>query len=60
MLDEERLRELQIKTKRLIAVATILLVTLSTVGADLQSISVFKQSLKEHISILLQPVKCDK
>lgn len=60
MLDEERLKELQVRTKRLIAIATVLLVTLSSVGADLQSISVFKQSFKEHISILLQSVTSEK
>ncbi|XP_060532259.1 T-complex protein 11-like protein 1 isoform X2 [Cylas formicarius] len=59
ILDEDRLYDLQIRTFRLVACATILLVTLSNAGADLQSISAFKYELKEHISILLQPLKTD-
>ncbi|XP_050307825.1 T-complex protein 11-like protein 1 isoform X2 [Anthonomus grandis grandis] len=57
ILDEDRLYDLQVRTFRLVAIATILLVTLSNAGADLQTISSFKQSLKEHISILFQNVK---
>lgn len=60
MLDEDRLKELQIRAKRLVAITTVLLVTLSSVGVDLQTISVFKQQLKERISILLQSVRSDK
>ncbi|VEN61924.1 unnamed protein product [Callosobruchus maculatus] len=60
MLDEGRLQDLQIRTFRLINIATVLLVTLSNAGADLQSITPFKQACKEHISILLQNVKTDK
>lgn len=60
MLDEDRLRELQIRAKRLVTITTVLLVTLSSVSVDLQSISVFKQQLKERISILLQAVRSDK
>lgn len=60
MLDEERLYDIQMRTNRLIAIATVLLVTLSNAGADLQSINPFKQALKEHISILLQNVKKEK
>ncbi|XP_018576855.1 T-complex protein 11-like protein 1 [Anoplophora glabripennis] len=60
MLDEERLIDLKMRTFRLISVATVLLVTISNAGADLQSIAPFKDSLKEHISILLQSVKNDK
>lgn len=59
ILDEDRLRDLQIRTFRLVATATVLLVTLSNAGADLQSISSFKQALKNHISILLANVKSD-
>ncbi|CAG9762308.1 unnamed protein product [Ceutorhynchus assimilis] len=60
VLDEDRLYDLQIRTFQLYAVATVLLVTLSNAGADLQSISAFKQSLKAHITILLQNVKNEK
>lgn len=60
MLDEERIVRLTIELKRLIAVGTILLVTLSSVGPDLQSIGVFKEALKEHIVILLQGVQTDQ
>ncbi|KAJ8976027.1 hypothetical protein NQ317_003568 [Molorchus minor] len=60
MLDEERIRELKLKTFRLICIATVLLVTISNSGPDLQSISQFKQSVKEHISILLQSIKSMK
>nr|XP_023015221.1 T-complex protein 11-like protein 1 [Leptinotarsa decemlineata] len=60
MLDVERLIDLQVRTFRLIGTATILLVTVSSLGADLQTLAPFKQSLKDHISILLQNVKNDK
>lgn len=60
MIDEARLRDLQAKTNRLTAIGTVLLVTLSSAGPDLQSIAQFKASLKDHISILLQTVKNDK
>lgn len=60
MLDEDRLKELQIRAKRLVTITTVLLVTLSNVSVDLQTISVFKQQLKERISILLQTVRSDK
>lgn len=60
ILDEERIYDLQIRTFRLVAAATVLLVTLSNTGADLQTINAFKLSLKDHIMILLQSVKDDK
>lgn len=60
MLDEERLADLHLRTYRLIVAATILLVTLSNAGADLQSIAPFKQSLKDHITVLLQQIKTEK
>ncbi|KAG5890790.1 hypothetical protein JTB14_007184 [Gonioctena quinquepunctata] len=60
MMDVERLIDLQIRTFHLISVATLLLVTINNVGADFQTLSSFKQSLKEHISILLENVKNEK
>ncbi|EFA01622.1 T-complex protein 11-like protein 1 [Tribolium castaneum] len=60
LIDEARLRDLQVKTNRLTAIGTILLVTLSHAGPDLQSIAEFKASLKDHISILLQSIQNDK
>lgn len=60
MLDEERLIDLQLRTFRLISTATVLLVTLSNAGADLQAIAPFKQALKEHILILIQNLKTEK
>ncbi|XP_030761054.1 T-complex protein 11-like protein 1 [Sitophilus oryzae] len=57
ILDEERLYDLQVRTFRLITAATILLVTLSNAGPDLQTIGTFKQSLKDHIMILIQNIK---
>ncbi|CAG9858632.1 unnamed protein product [Phyllotreta striolata] len=57
MLDIDRLDDLQIRTYRLSCIATVLLVTLSNAGIDLQSIAEFKQSLKEHVCILLQNIK---
>lgn len=59
MLDEDRLKELQIRAKRLVTITTVLLVTLNSLSVDLQTISVFKQELKERISILLQSVRTD-
>lgn len=53
-MDEDRLRDLDLRTNRLIWVATILLVALSNVGPDLQSITEFKTTLKEHILVLIQ------
>lgn len=60
MLDEDRLKELQIRAKRLVTITTALLVTLNSLSVDLQTIAVFKQELKERISILLQSVRTDK
>ncbi|CAG9823180.1 unnamed protein product [Phaedon cochleariae] len=60
MLDVDRLEDLQQKTNRLILIATILLVAISNVSADLQSLASFKQDLKAHISILLQNIKTDQ
>lgn len=60
ILDEERIYDLQIRAFRLVAAATVLLVTLSNAGADLQTINSFKLSLKDHIVILLQNVSNDK
>lgn len=60
MLDEKRLIDLKLRTFQLTSIATVLLVTISNAGPDLQSIAPFKQSLKEHISILLQSVKTEK
>ncbi|XP_076273545.1 T-complex protein 11-like protein 1 isoform X2 [Rhynchophorus ferrugineus] len=60
ILDEERLYDLQIRAYRLIAASTILLVTLSNSSPNLQTLNVFKQSLKDHIMILTQNIKNDK
>lgn len=60
MLDEERLRDLQLKTERLIITATALLVTLSNTSVDLHTIEKFKTVLKDHIMILLQSYKTEK
>lgn len=60
MLDEDRIKELQIRAKRLVTITTVLLVTLNSVSVDLQTIAVFKQELKERITILLQSVRTDK
>ncbi|XP_057657005.1 T-complex protein 11-like protein 1 [Diorhabda carinulata] len=57
MLDLDRLNDLHTRYFRLICAATIILVTISNSGTDLQSISAFKQSLKDHICILLQDIK---
>ncbi|XP_028136942.1 T-complex protein 11-like protein 1 [Diabrotica virgifera virgifera] len=57
MLDVDRLKDLHVRCFRLVYVATILLVTISNAGTDLQSIAAFKQSLKDHICILLENVK---
>ncbi|XP_048519698.1 T-complex protein 11-like protein 1 isoform X3 [Dendroctonus ponderosae] len=59
ILDEERLRDVQTRTFRLVAIATVLLVTLANAGDDLQFVSSFKQVLKDRISILLANVKSD-
>ncbi|XP_066261443.1 T-complex protein 11-like protein 1 [Euwallacea similis] len=60
ILDEERLYDLQIRTFRLVAIATVMLVTLSNSGPDVESINAFKRLLKDHITILLQNVTADK
>lgn len=60
ILDEERLFDLQTRTFRLVNTATILLVTLSNAGPDLQTISAFKQLLRDRITILLEGIKSEK
>lgn len=60
ILDEERLFDLQTRTFRLVNTATILLVTLSNAGPDLQTISAFKQLLRDRITILLEGIKTEK
>lgn len=60
LIDEVRLRDLQLKTNRCTVIGTILLVTLTNTGPDLQSIAQFKTALKDHVSILLQSAKSEK
>lgn len=60
MLDEARLIELRVQTKKLINMATILLIAVSNVGADLQSIAAFKQTLKNHCAIIFETYKSEK
>lgn len=60
MLDEVRLVDLKVQTNKLINMATILLIAVSNVGADLQSIATFKQTLKDHCAIIFQTYKSDK
>lgn len=60
MLDEARLSAIELTTNRLIVMGTILLVTGSYVGPNLQSLASFKETIKEHSSILLQSVNAEK
>lgn len=60
LLDEVRLSALETTTNRLIIMGTILLVTGISVGADLQSIASFKNTIKEHATILLQSANLEK
>lgn len=60
MLDISRLQDLQSRMRRIIAIGTVLLITVSNVGTDLQSIANFKQTIKEHTAIILQPMKTEK
>ncbi|XP_018333042.1 T-complex protein 11-like protein 1 [Agrilus planipennis] len=60
MLDEERLSNIELQTNRLIIAGSILLITGSYVGPDLQFIMSFKETIKEHSLILLQTVTSEK
>ncbi|XP_044748423.1 T-complex protein 11-like protein 1 [Coccinella septempunctata] len=60
MLDVGRLQDLQMKTNRIVVMGTILLISLGSAGQDLQSISSFKMSLKDHIFVLLQSMTNDE
>lgn len=55
-IDEVKLRYLQEQTEKLILIGTILLVTVSTVGSSLQGNANFKQSLKDHLTILFSTI----
>ncbi|KAF5284567.1 hypothetical protein FQR65_LT02393 [Abscondita terminalis] len=60
LLDEGRLSALQLSLNRAIIMGTLLLVTGSYVGSDLQTLTSFKDTLKEHASILLQSVTTER
>ncbi|KAK5643486.1 hypothetical protein RI129_007331 [Pyrocoelia pectoralis] len=60
LLDEGRLSALELALNRVITIGTILLVSCSYVGTDLQSIASFKDTIKEHASILLQSINSEK
>lgn len=60
LLDEGRLSALELSLNRVIITGTVLLVTGSYVGSDLQSLSSFKDTIKEHASILLQAVNSER
>lgn len=60
MLDQLRLQDLQQRTNKLILTGSVLLITVSNVGLNLQSVAAFKQSIKEHTSVLLQAQKTEK
>ncbi|KAF5302315.1 hypothetical protein FQA39_LY10354 [Lamprigera yunnana] len=60
VLDEGRLFALELSLTRIILMGTILLISGGYVGSDLQSITSFKNTIKEHASILLQSVKSSK
>ncbi|XP_022906306.1 T-complex protein 11-like protein 1 [Onthophagus taurus] len=60
MLDQARLSDLQSRTKKLILTGTVLLITVSNVGPNLQSLASFKQAVKEHTIVLLQSQKTEK
>ncbi|KAI4464039.1 testis-specific protein pbs13 t-complex 11 [Holotrichia oblita] len=60
MLDQLRLQDLQQRADKLILTGSVLLITVSNVGLNLQSVAAFKQSIKEHTSVLLQSVKTNK
>ncbi|KAK7604506.1 hypothetical protein V9T40_005692 [Parthenolecanium corni] len=51
--DIEKFKELQKDCDRLSIIATVILVTLSSVGSALRDISEFRNQLKEHISLLI-------
>lgn len=60
MLDEARLKDLAIRMYRIIIVGTALLITVSNVDANLQTLSSFKEKLKHHISLLCESIYNDK
>lgn len=60
LIDETRIRDLQERINKLIIIGTIMLVTASTVGPNLQGMSSFKETLKQHLTVLLQATVVDK
>ncbi|XP_017782950.1 PREDICTED: T-complex protein 11-like protein 1 [Nicrophorus vespilloides] len=54
MLDVTRLEDLRLRTERLVITGTVLLVTMSLVGQNLNTLASFKESLKEHCCIIMQ------
>lgn len=60
MLDELRLKELSIRTYRVIIVGTALLMTVSNVDQNLQTLASFKDTLKNHICLLCASIYSDK
>lgn len=60
LIDETRIRDLQERINKLIIIGTIMLVTASTVGPNLQGMSSFKETLKQHLTVLLQTTVVDK
>lgn len=55
-----RLYDLMFRTKRCIYIGTAMLITLSNVDSNLQSLQVFKETLKQHISVVVESANSDK
>ncbi|XP_015515522.2 T-complex protein 11-like protein 1 isoform X1 [Neodiprion lecontei] len=56
MMDQGRLVELRDRTCRLCIAGSVLLVTNNTIGAPLQGVTSFKNSMKQHLAVLLESV----
>jgi len=60
MLDVERLQDLQRRTEQMIVTGTILLIIMSNVGNDLNTLADFKKTIKDHCLIIMESYKTKK
>jgi hypothetical protein len=52
-MDRERLAKLGVLTQEMVALTSVVLVTLSVVGSKLRDLTAFKQRLKDNCMVLL-------
>ena len=55
LVDEARFRALGVEFRRVLVLASTLLITFSSLGTDLASHQVYVRSLKQELLVLLKP-----